>query len=71
MTVPWTEGNAEDFADLHEAIESGRAKKFSADDQPDPPAKFSDSEDDEEEEVEVEPSPDDHGLFLYNILPVN
>jgi len=64
MSVPWGEGSAEDFSELHEALKAGKTKKFSAADDSDAQgaAGFSDSENDaDDDEVEVEPSPDDHG----------
>ena len=65
ITVPWSEGKAEDFTELHEALSSGKTENFSAHDQEDcGENKFSESES-EEDEAEVEPSPDDHGLNLF------
>ena len=69
MSVPWTEGDDEDFSELHEALRSGRTQGFSAADPSETRSEvpegegFTDSEDDDE--VEVEPSPDDHGEVAF------
>jgi hypothetical protein len=33
MTVPWSEGSAEDFADLQEAIRLGKTRQFQSNDE--------------------------------------